>query len=115
MDTAINSGDFLLDSRGFPSVVSGIPEILQRVLIRLTVKKGSFIYDTNLGSDLYKLKAGSKNIKGEALNMIREAISPLYGVEVDDVSIRAKNSGENLDLNIILSINKKREELEVVI
>ena len=114
MDTAINKGDFLLDSSGLPISISGVQEILQRAIIRLTVRKGSFVYDTDLGSNLYKLKAGSANIKSEALNMLKEALKPMSNIFVENVSTEFVNSGENLRLNVIISINNKREEVEVV-
>lgn len=115
MDTAINNGDFLLGYDGLPMSISGVQEILQRALIRLTVKKGSFIFDTNLGSNLYKLKAGSRNIKNEALSIVKEALEPMQNVSVDDLAVESVNFGENLKMNIILSVNNKREEVEVMI
>lgn len=114
MDTAISKGDFLLDSSGLPISISGVQEILQRAIIRLTAKKGSFIYDTNLGSDLYKLKAGAANVKSDALNMVKEALKPLTNVSVENISTEFFNSGENLRLNTILTINNKKEEVEVI-
>ena len=75
MDTAICSGDFLLDGRGRPVVISGMQEILQRALIRLTVQKGSFIYDPELGSRLFTLKSTSGDLQKQATNLVREALS----------------------------------------
>lgn len=115
MDTAISNGDFMLDSNGIPISIYGIQEILQRALIRLTVRKGSFIYDTNLGSDLYKLKkTASTNIKSRALSMVKEALKPMSNVLVDDVSTEFINSSENLKLNVVLRVNNSKKEVEVV-
>ena len=115
MDTAISNGDFMLDSNGIPISIYGIQEILQRALIRLTVRKGSFIYDTNLGSDLYKLKkTASTNIKSRALSMVKEALKPMSNVLVDDVSTEFINSSENLKLNVVLRVNNSKKEMEVV-
>lgn len=115
MDTAISNGDFMLDSNGIPISIYGIQEILQRALIRLTVRKGSFIYDTNLGSDLYKLKkTASTNIKSRALSMVKEALKPMSNVLVDDVSTEFINSSENLKLNVVLRVNNNKKEMEVV-
>ena len=115
MDTAISNGDFMLDSNGIPISIYGIQEILQRALIRLTVRKGSFIYDTNLGSDLYKLKkTSSTNIKSRALSMVKEALKPMSNVLVDDVSTEFINSSENLKLNVVLRVNNNKKEMEVV-
>lgn len=115
MDTAISDGDFMLDSNGIPISIYGIQEILQRALIRLTVRKGSFIYDTNLGSDLYKIKkTASTNIKSRALSMVKEALKPMSNVLVDDVSTEFINSSENLKLNVVLRVNNNKKEMEVV-
>ena len=115
MDTAISNGDFMLDSNGIPISIYGIQEILQRALIRLTVRKGSFIYDTNLGSDLYELKkTTSTNIKSRALSMVKEALKPMSNVLVDDVSTEFINSSENLKLNVVLRVNNNKKEMEVV-
>ena len=115
MDTAISNGDFMLDSNGIPISIYGIQEILQRALIRLTVRKGSFIYDTNLGSDLYKLKkTTSTSNKSRALSMVKEALKPMSNVLVDDVSTEFINSSENLKLNVVLRVNNNKKEMEVV-
>lgn len=115
MDTAISNGDFMLDSNGIPISIYGIQEILQRALIRLTVRKGSFIYDTNLGSDLYELKkTTSTSIKSRALSMVKEALKPMSNVLVDDVSTEFIKSSENLKLNVVLRVNNNKKEMEVV-
>ena len=53
MDTAIKDGDFQTNGSGLPVRISGVRELLQRAVFRLTVKKGSFFYDQQLGSRLY--------------------------------------------------------------
>lgn len=111
MDTAINNGDFLLDSRNRPFLISNPEEILQQVLIRLTVKKGSFIYDNNLGSKLYTVKSLQGDIKSKVLSIVKEALAPITKVVVDDIDL--KNSGENLNLKVFLSIKNKKREVEI--
>lgn len=115
MDTAINNGDFLLDSRNLPFTISGVEEILQRALMRLTIKKGSFIYDPNIGSKLYTLKASSGNIQAKALCLVREALSDMTQVIVDNVSVNLTNNGENLDLNVYLSIQDRKREVAITL
>ena len=86
MDTAINSGDFVCDANGHLIELSGYDELLQRVLIRLNIKQGSFVYDNSLGSRLYTLKPTDANIKNRALAMVREALADITEVVVEDVS-----------------------------
>ena len=111
MDTAINNGDFLIDSRNRPFFVSDKEEILQQVLIRLTVKKGSFIYDPNLGSRLYEVKSFRGYIKNKVLSIVKEAVSPIAKVVVDDIELI--NNGENINLKVLLSIKDKKREVEI--
>ena len=57
MDTALSpDGDYILGENGIPVKIYDTKELLQKILIKLTTKIGSFIYDTNLGSDLNTLK-----------------------------------------------------------
>lgn len=113
MDTAINNGDFLLNSVGKPFIISEEKEILQQVLIRLTVKKGSFIYDPNLGSNLYTIKPSQGNINNRVLSIVREALAPMSKIIVDNVNINLNNNGENLDLKVFISIDNKKREVEI--
>ena len=112
MDTAISNADFLLDGRGRPVVISGMQEILQRVLIRLTIQKGSFIYDPDLGSRLFTLKSTRGDIKQQAINLVREALSPMTEVTVEDVVIDRVGE-ENLSMKVILSTNNETGEVAI--
>lgn len=115
MDTALSNGDFLKDSRNLPLQISGMQEILQRVLIRLNVKKGSFIYDQELGCRLYTLSANTKNLKEKAKSMVIEALRPMNEVLVEDVSTSLTNSGENVDIHVTLTINNKQKEVVITV
>lgn len=115
MDTAISNGDFLRNSTGTPVEIHGYEEILQRVLIRLTVKKGSFIYDNSLGSRLYTLKASDVNLKERALSLVREALIDVPEVTVNDVQTALSNNGENLKLTVILAVNNIEKDVVVTI
>lgn len=115
MDTAVSNGDFVFDSRKKLIEIDGYEEILQRVLIRLGVKKGSFVYDESLGSKLSTLKATDKNINYKALTLVKEALIDISEVIVDNVYSTLSNDGENLELNIILSINNKEKEVVITV
>ncbi len=115
MDTALKNGDFCLGTTGKPFLISGAKEILQRALIRLTVKKGSFIYDKNLGSRLYTLKSSTGNLKNTASILVNEALADMKEVKVDSVDVSFADSAENLRISVNLSIDKNKEELEVIV
>lgn len=113
MDTAISNGDFVCDSRKNPVEISGYEELLQRVLIRLGVKKGSFVYDKDLGSRLYTLKSTDINLGEKALSLVREALTDINEVIVENVYTKLSNDKENLELSIVLSIGNKEEEVVI--
>lgn len=101
MDTAIKNGDFLLDGRGYPVKITGIDEILQRVFIRLSVDRGSFIYDKSFGSELRRLSSQMVNLNEKALNLARDAIAEMSGVTVTSASAEVTESGINVRVSIL--------------
>lgn len=55
MELTIRDGDYLVNDSGKLSTSTGSQEVLERVLWKLTVHRGSFPFLPNLGSDLYRL------------------------------------------------------------
>ncbi len=88
MDTALNNGDLFLDkTTGSFKTISGAAELLQRAMISLTVRKGSFYLDPSLGSELYKLRRTPKaSLESEAARLVREALLPLPEVTVNSLT-----------------------------
>lgn len=118
MDTALSNGDFLKNSKGMPVMIDGTNELLQRALIRMTVKKGSFTYDKELGSELYKLKTSYKNddiLKEKVLIYIKEALLPMKEVSVVDATLERQSNMENLNITVYLTVVNKPTEIEVII
>ncbi|MDQ5983849.1 MAG: hypothetical protein RUMPE_00878 [Eubacteriales bacterium SKADARSKE-1] len=115
MDTAISNGDFLLDSRNRPIKISGVQEFLQRALIRLSVKKGNFTYDKNLGSRLYTLNSQENNMQRKALSLVCEALNDMTEIVVRSVSTEFIDNGEKLKLGVTLSINGNEEDVVITI
>lgn len=115
MDTAISNGDFLLDSRHRPIKISGVQEFLQRALIRLSIKKGSFIYNKDLGSRLYTLSSQENNMQSKALSLVCEALNDMTETVVRNVSTEFIDNGEKLTLEVTLSINGSEEDVVITI
>lgn len=55
MERLLKDGDYLPDGKGGFQPVEGTQELLQRVLFQLSVRRGSFPFLPDLGSELYKL------------------------------------------------------------
>ncbi len=115
MDTKLWKGDYKRDGRGRPVTVSGPEELLQRALIRLTVKRGSFSYDLALGSRLSTLEAGVPSLEKRALELAREALAPLAEVAVRAVSSRVDGATGRLLLDFTLTARGTEQKAEVLL
>ncbi len=113
MDTAINNGDFQVDSRGKPIVLSGFEEVLQRIMIRVKTKLGSFVYDKNLGSEIYTLKDVTENLNDKALAIVRRAIVDMCGVTAD--SAKVSRVEDKIIIKICVSSGEESGEVELTI
>ena len=60
MDLVLYHGDHRRDERGYPQQAEGTAEKIQQAIIRLTVPKGRFALDPELGSRLYELGTGNR-------------------------------------------------------
>lgn len=115
MDTLLYDGDFKVDGRGRPIPCTGYQELLQRALIRLTVRRGSFDYDPELGSRLDTLGQATHNLEARALELIREALLPLTGLTPTGVIAEPYHGGENLRLTVLLQAGEQHTQLEVTV
>lgn len=83
MDTLIRAGDHGVCARGYPAVIDGAQEIMQRALLRLCVRKGSFALDPALGSELHRLRFMSgQHLERAALAYVQEALAPMRELRV---------------------------------
>lgn len=91
-----------------------IAGILELVLNRLRIKKGSFPLDPNLGSELYKLCGinGNKLIP-KALTYVKEALASMSEVTVTEVYTSQKS--DILELNIQMVIENTPVETQVTL
>ena len=121
MDTLLTpDGDFELGENGLPKKIEDTKEILQKVLISLTVKKGSFIYQKNLGSELYKVKSidsNSQSIKEEAEIEIKKIICKIPQLKFKSVSVEhiTNSLQKTLKFTVSLIINNNEETMVVKI
>lgn len=113
MDAALQSKDHRLLPNGTLARVFGIDEAAQRVMIACCVRKGSFLYDRNLGVDLCGLnreEPGFERTLGmrlseAAFSVPDTAVSVLY---IDDTQtppkavVQVSRKGEKKQIEVIL-------------
>lgn len=113
MDTLLVGGDHALDGRGLPVAVTGERELIQRALIRLSVRRGAFAPDPALGSELYKLSgARSDLLERLALSYAQEALAPMPQVGVYGVQVERQGNGTLL-VGVGLSLRGQVYPLEM--
>ena len=84
----LRGGDYVPDGRGGFLRAEGRDAVLQRVLWKLTVRRGSFPFLPELGSRLYLLsreKAGAR--QAMARQYVAEALSGEDGLTIDGVAL----------------------------
>ena len=88
MELKIKARDYVPDGVGGLQRVSGREELLQRVLFRLTARRGAFALAPTLGSNLYLLgREKPGNRRSAAKKYVAEALDGEAGITVEDVSL----------------------------
>lgn len=112
MDTYLSNGDMEFDLLGDVKKVSGLREIIQRINIRLKMKKGSFPYNVYLGSELYSLDINSlDDIKLKSI--VESALSDMDNVIVNDVEKMVDFKNKILYLTVYLNISGETILVEI--
>ena len=101
LDILLRAGDHVTDPRGLPVSINGAEELIQRAVLRLGIRRGSFVYDSSLGSELYKLSGCGEDNRRAAQSYIQEALMPLSGVRVGEVML-TKNADGALNISAVL-------------
>lgn len=102
MTLLLENGDYVLQADGRLRELRGNEQLLQRVLIKLTARRGMFPLMPELGSRLWQLcrrTPGSR--EALAKQYVLEALSDEPGLTVTDVrcSLRA---GSSMDITVLL-------------
>lgn len=105
-DIKIESGDIVLDSSGNTAMLSEEDEKFQRAVICIKAKKGSFIYDRQLGSELCKAREDKNFSAGQAQLIINEALA-----KFDNAFASVSSFGNKI--RILLTIDGKTRFMEV--
>ena len=119
MELKIKDRDYVADGAGGLVRVSGWDELLERVLFKLSVRRGSFALAPELGSKLHLLWRE----KGESLDFesvedstgegVAEALADEEGLSVTGMELAEKNGF--LELRVLLRYENETGEAVVTI
>lgn len=93
MELELRDGDYVADGVGGLRRVEGREALLQRVLFRLTARRGAFPFWENLGSQLWRLgRIPAAERSAAARQYVTEALAE-EPVSVESVSLRQSPEG----------------------
>ena len=113
MQTAMENGDFMRNAHGLPVPLYDWEAKLQEILIRLSVRKGRFPLDLELGSDLYKLTTHTGDPVAFALDAARRALAPMGEITLEDAEVFLDRAGDGAIIRYTLRVEGKTRWLEV--
>ena len=105
MELKIKDRDYVADGAGGLVRVSGWDELLERVLFKLSVRRGSFALVPELGSKLHLLWRGKQ--------YVAEALADEEGLSVTGMELAEKNGF--LELRVLLRYENETGEAVVTI
>ena len=117
MDTLLKNNDHAADEYGRPVTITGTRALVQRLLIRLSVRRGSFAPNPNLGSELHKLPLALAGEKRDrlALHYAQEALLP-EGARVEQATCRpVKGKPDALAVALTITLGGRTFPLEVAV
>lgn len=114
MDVLISKGDVYTDARGNYVYINGIEEILQQIKLCAKIKKGSFIYNKELGSLVCELDFEKENALSDAEMLLNEAVADLKGIYVKVTGLKTDDIGKRT-MNLQIEMYNQTVNTEVVI
>lgn len=112
MELLLKNGDYVPDGKGDFLRAEGKTELLQRVLWKLTARKGSFPFLPNLGSKLYTLLR-EKPSAWESLARQYVAQTLAEETELTVTNVALTESDGKLELTVYLGWNGESLDVKV--
>ena len=109
----MKNGDYVPKGSGLETV-SGSEAVLQRVLLRLTARRGAFPFMESFGSRLWtlgQLKAAERQAAAE--QYVAEALADEVGLKVDSVTLA--DSGGTAKLTVVATVEGTQLTAEVTL
>ena len=98
MEMKLCNGDYIPNSLNGFKLAMGFEEKLERILYKLSCRKGGFAPMPNLGSELHKLlREKRENRVSSARKYILEALFDEHGIVLTDVRVSEINEGLTVD------------------
>lgn len=82
MDVELKNGVIVLTDSGDYRRISGMDELMQRIRVIALTKKGSFIYDRDLGCDYSGLSPQTERLKDHLDMRLKEAAAVIPAAQV---------------------------------
>lgn len=111
MELFIQNGDYAPDGKGGFRRAEGSRELLQRVLFKLTARRGSFPFLPALGSELYRLPREKPSARDSLARQY--AAQALEGEELTVEEARVTPRGGGAAVELVLKVRGEKLELTV--
>src|SRR4029077_17204816 len=115
-DLAISEhGDLIMAGSRDLAGVSGIDLINQRIVVRLTIHRGTWFFDADgtLGSFLYRVLGQSPQSALEIDSYVREALRPMTEISIEEVITEYREELKSLVVQVQYSQNPEVGEADV--
>lgn len=114
MELKIKDGDYVPDGSGGFATVRGAEELLQRALLKLTARRGSFLFWEDFGSRLWEL--GRVEPAARRAAAVQYAAEALAGetLTVEDVELEDGGEGTLL-LRVWLQVDGESQMLSLTV
>ena len=122
MELKIRNGDYIADGIGGERRADGAEALLERALFRLSVRRGSFPFLPELGSELYRLGHEKPSARAAAAKLYtaaalaEETALTVEDVEltVEDVELTERGDGV-MALRVLLTADGESTALEMTV
>ncbi len=102
MELKMKNGDYIPDGAGGLNRSEGAQEVLNRVLFRLTARRGAFPFLPDLGSQLHRLLRERPSARlAAARQYVAQALEDESQVRVTDVSLRDTQTGVEITVYLL--------------
>ena len=114
MELKLQNGDYVLDGAARLCRVEGAEALLQRVLFRLSARRGAFPFWGTLGSQLWQLgRLPAAARLPAARQYVAEALADEAGIDISDVKVSEEKDG--ICVTVFLTSGGEDMEISVVV